>query len=51
MSRGGGGAGKPCQPLLREWAVLIVLLLVVLDVVIHRIRQKRKAKTTPKHME
>lgn len=39
---------------MREWAVLIVLvvlLLVVLDVVVHRIRQKRKAKATPKHME
>ncbi|MGN0070590.1 MAG: class C sortase [Atopobiaceae bacterium] len=39
---------------MREWAVLIVaivLLLVLLDVVIHRIRQKRKAKASPKHME
>ena len=37
-----------------EWAVLIVavvLLLVLLDVIVHRIRQKRKAKASPKHME
>ena len=39
---------------MREWAVLIVavvLLLVLLDVIVHRIRQKRKAKAAPKHME
>ena len=39
---------------MREWAVLIVavvLLLVLLDVIVHRIRQKRKAKASPKHME
>jgi hypothetical protein len=34
---------------MREWTVLMVL--VVLDVVVHRIRQKRKAKASPKHME
>lgn len=39
---------------MRKWAVLIVavvLLLVLLDVIVHRIRQKRKAKASPKHME
>jgi sortase A len=39
---------------MREWAVLIVavvLLLVLLDVIVHRICQKRKAKAAPKHME
>ena len=39
---------------MREWAVLIVavvLLLVLLDVIVHRIRQKWKAKAAPKHME
>ncbi|MEE8682991.1 MAG: class C sortase [Olsenella sp.] len=39
---------------MREWAVLIVavvLLLVLLDVIVHRIRLKRKAKASPKHME
>ena len=39
---------------MREWAVLIVavvLLLVLLDVIVHRIRQKRKAKASSKHME
>ena len=39
---------------MREWAVLIVavvLLLVLLDVIVHRIRQKRKEKAAPKHME
>ncbi len=39
---------------MREWAVLIVavvLLLVLLDVIVHRIRRKRKAKASPKHME
>lgn len=39
---------------MREWAVLIVavvLLLVLLDVIVHRIRQKRKAEASSKHME
>ncbi len=39
---------------MREWAVLIVavvLLLVLLDVIVRRIRQKRKAKASSKHME
>ena len=31
--------------------VAVVLLLVLLDVIVHRIRQKRKAKASPKHME
>ena len=35
---------------MREWAVLIVAV-VLLDVIVHRIRQKRKAKASPKHME
>ena len=35
---------------MREWAVLIVAV-VLLDVIVHRIRQKRKAKAAPKHME
>lgn len=40
----------------RHWGravliVTVVLLLVLLDVIVHRIRQKRKAKAFPKHME